>query len=374
MSVAGVARFEALDSWRGICALMVAACHVKTSGWWSAHSPDTGADRFVDFFFVLSGFVIAHAYGDRLANDGSQLAPFLIRRIGRLWPLHIAVLAAFILYEVALWAAIRHGIDPGRAAFAGKTDPAFLPANIALVQAWGLLPSASWNVPAWSISAEAAAYLCFALLWVGAGRRALWIMLALGVMAALLLVGVAPEGMASTYDYGVPRCLFGFSAGVAVRAVWGRIGAWRPPFASLLEIAMLLSVGAGVWLLPRAWGTLVVPLFAAAVLLFAFEAGAISRLLRGRVPRFLGERSYSIYMVHSLIVIGLLSVAVLAGRAGHPLLGTVRGETGFVGPPLAMDSLLIAYLMLVVLVSHLGYRWIEAPGRDLAGRIARRRR
>src|SRR5690606_39856368 len=55
---------------------------------------------FVDYFFVLSGFVIAHAYAGRLATarDGRR---FMVRRLGRVWPLHVLVLAAFIGLELA---------------------------------------------------------------------------------------------------------------------------------------------------------------------------------------------------------------------------------------------------------------------------------
>ena len=61
-------RFEALDSWRGICALMVALLHFEAF----SHLKDlpffNDAYLFVDFFFVLSGFVIAANYRQRLAN------------------------------------------------------------------------------------------------------------------------------------------------------------------------------------------------------------------------------------------------------------------------------------------------------------------
>lgn len=59
-------RFRSLDAWRGICALCVAALHLNTIGWINTSALIQNAGRFVDFFFVLSGFVIAHAYRERL--------------------------------------------------------------------------------------------------------------------------------------------------------------------------------------------------------------------------------------------------------------------------------------------------------------------
>lgn len=57
------------------------------------------AHLFVDFFFVLSGFVITHAYVDRL-KTADDAAFMMWRRLGRLWPLHLAILAGFIALEL----------------------------------------------------------------------------------------------------------------------------------------------------------------------------------------------------------------------------------------------------------------------------------
>ena len=86
-------RFVALDSWRGIAALMVAAYHFEAT--WHGHGASLLANSylFVDFFFVLSGFVIAHAYGAKI-NSARDLAAFAVRRFGRLWPLAASVIAA----------------------------------------------------------------------------------------------------------------------------------------------------------------------------------------------------------------------------------------------------------------------------------------
>ena len=96
-------RFRALDGWRGICALLVAAHHVEVHGWLYWQPLIRNAWLFVDFFFVLSGFVIAHAYGERLGKT-HEIGVFVARRLGRLWPLHVAVLLALIALELAHFA------------------------------------------------------------------------------------------------------------------------------------------------------------------------------------------------------------------------------------------------------------------------------
>ena len=88
-------RFEVLDSWRGICALMVALLHFEAF----SHLKDmpffNDTYLFVDFFFVLSGFVIAANYQARLGN-GFGVTKFMLLRFGRLYPLYFVMLIAFL--------------------------------------------------------------------------------------------------------------------------------------------------------------------------------------------------------------------------------------------------------------------------------------
>ena len=117
-------RFTVLDSWRGISALLVAAFHLPVLSHQFAIPLLRNAFLFVDFFFVLSGFVITHAYDSKLAT-GRQGVSFMVRRFGRVWPLHMAVLLAFVAVELgklALPAGI--GVTMGAPAFsAGGPDP-----------------------------------------------------------------------------------------------------------------------------------------------------------------------------------------------------------------------------------------------------------
>jgi len=84
-------RYVVLDSWRGICAILVALFHFPLLWHFQSTSFVRGCWLFVDFFFVLSGFVIAHAYAGKLSTR-KDLVAFVIRRFGRLWPLHFALL------------------------------------------------------------------------------------------------------------------------------------------------------------------------------------------------------------------------------------------------------------------------------------------
>ena len=102
--------------------------------------------RLVNFFLVLSGFVIAHAYRDRLAAGGAEVWAFVVRRIGRLWPLHVAVHCAFIGLQLAVLVAAHVGIDVGQRAAFQRSSLDEIPANLLLVQAWGFYDTPTWNI------------------------------------------------------------------------------------------------------------------------------------------------------------------------------------------------------------------------------------
>ena len=114
-------RFLALDSLRGLLALFVVLFHLPVD----SHVRDLPLVMhgylFVDYFFVLSGFVIAHSYGSRI-EDGRQGRDFLIKRVARVWPLHAVMLGLFVLLEVVRPQRLDHqqvGEDPPRLPVAG---------------------------------------------------------------------------------------------------------------------------------------------------------------------------------------------------------------------------------------------------------------
>jgi len=155
-SGSGVVRFRILDSWRGIAALFVATYHFEVTWHWHEIALVRHSFLFVDFFFMLSGFVIAHAYGRKI-KSGADLISFIVRRFGRVWPLSASVLLAFIAVEaVKLVLAKGFGISTGTAPFDphGYTPLSALPAHFLLATALNLQDTLTWNGPDWSISAE----------------------------------------------------------------------------------------------------------------------------------------------------------------------------------------------------------------------------
>jgi len=196
--------------------------HFKASGLIPSSLLVRNAGSFVDFFFVLSGFVIAIAYRERL--ERGAIGMFLLRRIGRLWPLHLATLLATMLMALA-GGLVGLGVD-------GFFWPA-VPANLTMTHGWGLVDRLTWNGPSWSISTEMFAYLLFALLAWRIHGRALDIACALVLAASFLVLLWAGRGFQPTFDLGAIRCVFGFMAGVLPRGCGrrrrsARAANWRP--------------------------------------------------------------------------------------------------------------------------------------------------
>ena len=374
------ARFSVLDSWRGIAAAAVALFHLQAAS--HVHSLPflRNSFLFVDFFFVLSGFVIAHAYGDRL-RSWPAFAEFIIRRFGRVWPLHIAVLLAFVALEGVKYLLTSSGEPAGLAAFdpQGHTAPSALPGHVFLMHALGLSGMLTWNEPSWSISAEFWMYVLFGLVCLFAGGLKTRILAALGLAGAYAVAAYSASGMDVTFDLGFPRCAFGFSIGTLVYEVYLRLPAdWRAPGrkASFLEGATLIGVVWFVSVAGRSTLSIAAPLvFAIPVLIFSLEAGVVSRGLAHRIFQRLGDWSYSIYMVHGLIAFSLaLGVSWAQRRTGIALWQdvSVDGTPGRViaANPYLLDLLFVVYLAAVILLASQTYRWIEQPGRAAFGRLA----
>lgn len=353
-------RFEVLDAWRGLCALVVALEHLSIDNVLHENALVRHGARFVDFFFVLSGFVIAHAYRDRL-QAGRQVWTFLLRRIGRLWPLHATILVLLVIAELVLLGTAERGLSIGREPFSDRNLISALPSNVLLVHGWGLHDRLTWNTPSWSISAEMFAYVLFAAICVLVSRWRDLVLVACCLASMVVLLLAAPEIMGSTHDFGVARCVYGFALGALLRAFWTH---YRPPSSTVLELGALVLVVGGVTLLPSDRVAVVItPIFALAVWVFASEGGAVSRALRRAGPQALGAWSYSIYMVHAPIVFAMLVGGTLLERNGYRVLVRLDGTLTFVGERWFTTVVVSAYLAAVIGVSGMTYRYVEAPAR-----------
>ena len=371
-------RFAVLDSLRGVSALMVCLFHFHGSGPLAATPLVQGSWLFVDFFFVLSGFVIAANYRQRLI-DGGFFRGFVILRLGRVYPLHFAVLLAFVAIEI-LGVVLGLSGAGNRALFEGHHSIMAIFSNLTLVQSLGLHDGLTWNQPAWSIAVEFWTYLLFALLarCVGPALEKWLAVIIIGCLVTLL--AVSPDGINVTFSLGILRGVLGFAVGALAWWTWQSADPTpsRPyRFASILEVAAVAAVIGFVSFGDEAPANLVAPfLFGAVVLVFARAGGAISRWLLAPALRRLGLLSFSIYMVHTFVQARFLDMLRVIERLTH--IDLVGSETLATGKVVAVagvtpwHGVLLTLLMLgiVVAVSELTWRLIEVPGQQWARRRA----
>ena len=372
-------RFLPLDSLRGLCAIAVCLFHARYNSPLLQLDIVRNAWIYVDFFFVLSGFVIAASYGDRI---GKTISPgnFIGLRLGRIYPLHLAMLLAFLAVEITGWVYWDRGGQLARMPFDDAHSPGSLITNLFLVQSIGLHDTLTWNKPAWSIATEFWSYVAFCTIIALGGRHALRLFAAIAVAAPLLLLAVSRHGIEVTYDWGVVRSLYGFSVGVLGWEVWRRWGRDVDPSRATATLAEFTLLGLVLWFAATAGNSqlgFAAPwLFGAAVLVFATGKGAISDALRRPMFLLLGTLSYSIYMVHAFVQGRITTVAASVQHAtGYQLLvptETAAGIRPFIGTDPVSGTLALALMLVIVIgVSTLTYRYIEQPGQRWARRTFR---
>jgi peptidoglycan/LPS O-acetylase OafA/YrhL len=308
-------RFEVLDIFRGLFASLVFMFHL-------APFADTpllnnqfieNSDMFVDFFFVLSGFVIAYSY--QFLSDGAQLKLFLIKRVYRVYPLHFVMLLAFVGMEVAKnllnpFIQVNNLVNPANNVYTFFS-------SLFLVNSTPIpgVADVSWNIPSWSISAEMIAYIVFGTLLVfihSSGQFARKnLFYALVIIVSLTGLWQVSNSFQINYsfNYGFLRGVLGFFTGAICFNLFDKthqnVRKWPPVLFSLSELLTLSLIVVCIYNgeVMKPWGAVFEILFFACIYTFSFEKGFISAALKSvKLFHQLGKYSYSIYMTHALMI------------------------------------------------------------------------
>jgi peptidoglycan/LPS O-acetylase OafA/YrhL len=372
---------------RGVAALMVAVFHFEMAIGRFVPARITmffeKSYLMVDLFFVMSGFIMLHVYGRsfggragegalRVVGQGEaglhkdSLRKFFVARFARTYPLHLFTLLLLVLI-------VRYLTNWGNPPIPLEQPRDILP-NVFLLQSFGVCHIYNWNIPSWSISAEWGAYLLFPLLalWINRRRTSASVLLAVFVAAAYICIMYVlprvnplspstpvPHNLNTTFDYGYLRGIAGFVIGMLIYQLYHRESV-RAVFGSDRATAVIvLLVIAGLHFAIN--DALVVVLFAALVYNFAVNNSALHRLCNNRVLQYLGDISYSIYLMQIFPQEPFSHGWRLPG-----VTGAVRGRFNIdFGPGLFYC---VIYLVLLVALASITYYVIERPCRKFINR------
>jgi len=356
-------RFEALDAFRGLCALSVVIYHMDLIDSITELSFFNGSAIFVDFFFVLSGFVLAHSYAYR---ENLNFYDFIKSRFYRIYPLHFFVFLILILLQFTKIIASKYGgigfsEQPFTDSFAVKE---IIP-NLLLIQSWTPFTNhLSFNYPAWSISIEFYLYilLFFTIASFGHRKNVSWIIIS---FVALLMIYFKSEILVLPVLRGL-LCFFGGACTYLLYKELSHIKI-NSRLGSFIEVIFIISI---IYLVQTDIDNKLIFasfLFMLTVLVFSFESGVISQFLKIKPFQLAGKFSYSIYMIHATLLFCLTYVAMIIQKlTGTQIASTVGSKTYLnFGNSITNNFVILLTLLIVFFLSYLTYHHVELKGQRL---------
>lgn len=317
----------------------------------------------VSFFFILSGFILAYAYqGKFIKLSKQELRRFFSLRFTRVYPLHI--LTFLLAVPFAIWTEYKWG---GWDALT----------NIFLVQTYAPIGIHvfSFNGVSWAISAELFFYAVFPFLYFilykfrlfsNPGKILVVLLISFGIPATIgFVLRNSMEGTNTTWwlVYIFPPVrMFDFIVGICVGTLFLR---FKDKFHNTQLEQILFTLGEMIAILffigswksglmkyaTYSMGLYYIPSFAVILFVFSFQKGLISRFLSNRVFAHLGDLSFSIYMLHQIIInyVGFLFGYNIFGSNFQDLKHTVAQ---------------IGVFIAIIALSELVYQYFENPIRS----------
>jgi peptidoglycan/LPS O-acetylase OafA/YrhL len=346
-------KYQSLDGFRGVSALLVVLFHTAYIGSVSETIFIHNSFLFVHLFFILSGFVMSHAYDKR----DVAFKTFFIKRFFRIFPLHVIMLLVFIVMEFLKLLLYSEGVHFNNVPFSNERGLAEILPNLLLIQAW--VPSfytLSWNFPSWSVSIEFYLYMMF---------FAINYMKAKYVWVAIVLVCTYYLATMTSYSY-LLNGLMSFPLGILIYNLHNKLNVCTNFL--IMSLVEVLSMSSIIYLLTHDNpNTLFVNfLFSILVLVFSFEQGVISKIMRSHFFSYLGKISYSIYMTHVAIIAIYFNVILFVERFFDVHILKIISGIRYIdfGNSVLNNIMLASFLILVIFISSITYKIVERRGID----------
>lgn len=338
--------FENLDVCRTLLALLVAVGHFFL---WNGVQNRVPGSFFlaVDFFFVLSGFVLAQTVFSSTSQSMSEFVThFITRRVFRLFPLYLVLFSVAALVQLV--------------EFRGESDPFYYFLFSALMlQSMGFDAGATHIFAdttigiAWSISCEFwVGIIVFPVVYYLRDRKELLAIISIGLacVSLALIVQYSPEyylnanfqRVSGVLTVATLRCFIGFMLGIVAFLIYKKIEPMRfQSSISLIEsLAILICILLYAHFTYDKRNEFVAPfLFVIIIVTFALQKGVISKVLSIKQLKPIQHLSYAIYLVHPLFVYAYRKMS-MPFDVTHSIL----------------------YIALILISAEILHRFVEKPG------------
>jgi peptidoglycan/LPS O-acetylase OafA/YrhL len=265
----------------------------------------------VTFFFILSGFILSYTYKTKFFTlDKYEVKKFYVARIAKIYPIHI--LTFFISLPWYFMIPLDH--TPILYVFQALT-------NISLIHSFIPFGNVSFNGVSWSLSVEMFFYLIFpflifSVLKIIKDKKKIFISLLVIWGVISITLSILPNGPDNNfirwvcYFFPVVRVfefLVGLVLGVLFLESKDKISKYSTALFSLLEFTSITLIVLMVLISPNIiqnlkYSQIFIPFWGLLIIVFAFQKGIISYFISSKVLVYLGEVSFSFYMVHMLVI------------------------------------------------------------------------
>ena len=332
----------------------------------------------VDFFFILSGFIMFYVYGKIFSSSVTKEAfkKFSLARFARVYPLHFVTLCYCILL---FFISQQLGIPKLQIVQVENNSFSIL-TNVLLLHSMNLHNYFSWNHASWSISVEWWAYMVFPflvppILAMGNNKKVItailcfvgylvitfFIMPIVTVPKEIPFAKINPDSLTINvaYQYGYIRCLCGFILGMMVYQAY--CAQWLKKVLANGYVLIGLVLASFVCMhfdLPDILSVLPFPLI---LLCGAYGSIGIDKFFAFKPLQRLGDWSFSIYLVHQPLIFTLVCITAY--------LNPVDLTKAASGPPPKPEMfagwlICIVFIIVTLVVSYFTYRFIEVPARN----------
>ena len=299
----------------------------------------------VSYFFILSGFVMILAYGDRKTIN---FGDFVKRRFARIYPVHLLAIVILLVYFVI--------INAPSSAYRG------LPFVLTLIQSWIPGVALSVNPPSWSLSTEMFFYIIFPLLFNNLYKtypsKYLFIIVAIFFIASQVVLAILfkssfynPNPPSTSHDFlfyspimHINEFLVGNMVGLFFIENKIKTRNYDLPIIGLLVLLILVIKYNKTFFIFH--NGLLAFIFVPFILLLSANNGFITKFANMKIPVFLGEISYSIYILQ-------YAVFTLWGES------SVKNNATF----------FYLYLISLIIVAALSFKYLETPLRKIINKF-----